>query len=201
MGKKEREERVQERESFYDKRQRQQFKYKAVALAILGGVVAVLAISSYNFYELSTQVTPKGVPPGAGHINGIHVHAGLLTMIYGQQFDYSSIQYQIKSPYIRFEKDNGETVHMHASNVTLGFLFDSLKIGLTDKCFTFPDNRPFCTNDKYTLKFFINHHQVPNIRNYVFKDNDRILISFGNENETRINEQLARVDSFHLITT
>jgi len=200
MGKKDREERSQERESFYEKRQKEQFKYKAIGIGVLAGIVAVLAISSYNFYELSTHVTPKGVPPGAGPLGGIHVHAGLLTMIYGQQFDYSSPAYQLKSPYIHFEKGNGETVHLHATNVTLGFLFDSLKIGFDDKCFTFPDKRSFCTNDKYTLKFYINHHQVPDLRSYVIKDQDRILISYGNENETQINDQLSRVDSFKLIT-
>ncbi len=200
MGKKDREERVQERESFYQKRQKTQFRNKAIAIGILAGIVAVLGISSYNFYELSTHVTPSGMPPGSGPLGGIHTHAGLLTMIYGQQFDYSSTAYQIKSPYISFQKGNGETVHMMATNVTMGFLFGTLKIGLDDKCFTFPDQRAFCTNDKYTLKFFVNHHQVPDLKNYVFKDQDRMLISYGNENDTQINDQLARLDGFKLIT-
>jgi hypothetical protein len=200
MGKKDREERVQERESFYQKRQKTQFRNKAIAIGILSGIVAVLAISSYNFYILSSQVTPQGMPVGSGPLGGIHIHGGLLTMIYGQQFDYSSTAYQIKSPYISFQKGNGETVHMMATNVTMGFLFDTLKIGLDDKCFTFPDKRAFCTNDKYTLKFYVNHHQVPDLRNYVFKDQDRMLISYGNENDTQINAQLAKLDGFQLIT-
>jgi hypothetical protein len=199
MGKKEREEREQERESFYEKRQKQQFKYKAIGIGVLAGVVAVLAISSYNFYELSTQVVPQGVPPGAGPLGNVNVQAGILTMIYGQQFDYSSAAYQVKNAYIDFEKENGETIHMHAANVTLGFLFNSLNIGLTDNCFTFPDKRAFCTDDKYSLKFFINHHQVQDISNYVIKQNDRILISYGNENSTQIDAQLAKLDSFTLI--
>ena len=119
MGKKDREERVQERETFYQKRQRTQFKNKAIAIGILAGIVAVLGISSYNFYELSSQVTPKGEPPGSGPLGGIHIHAGILTMIYGQQFDYSSTAYQIKSPYIGFQKGNGETIHAMAKNVTM----------------------------------------------------------------------------------
>ncbi|MDE2588798.1 MAG: protein-disulfide isomerase [Patescibacteria group bacterium] len=198
MGKKEREEREQERETFYEKRQKQQFKYKAIGIGVLAGVVAVLAISSYNFYELSSHVVPQGMPPGAGTLGGINIHAGLLTMIYGQQFDYSSPAYQVKSRYIDFEKGDGQTVHIHASNVTMGFLFDSLHIGLTDKCFTFPDKRTFCTDDKYSLKFFINHHQVQDLRDYVAKDNDRILISYGNENATQISAQLAKLDTFNL---
>ncbi len=199
MGKKYREEREKKRESYVEKHQKQKVKYKLIALGVFGGIIAVLAITSYNFYELSTTVTPTGVPPKAGPLGGVHIHAGLLTMIYNQMFDYSSPAYQLKSPYIHVEKDNGETVHMHAANVTMGFFFDSLHIGLTDKCFIFPDKRQFCSDDKYTLKFYINHQQVPSIRNYVFKASDRILISYGNENETQINDQLARVDSFKLI--
>jgi hypothetical protein len=200
MGKKDREERVQERETFYQKRQKTQFKNKAIAIGILAGIVAVLGISSYNFYELSLHTTAKGVPPGSGPLGGIHIHAGLLTMIYDQQFDYTSTAYQLKNPYIHFEKGNGETVHMHAANVTMAYLFETVKIGLDDKCFTFPDKRAFCTNANYTLKFFVNHHQVPDLANYVFKDQDRLLISYGNENETQINSQLARLDGFKLIS-
>ncbi len=199
MGKKEREEREQERESFYEKRQKQQFKYKAIGIGVLAGVVAVLAISSYNFYVLSSQVVPQGVPPGAGPLGNVNIQAGILTMIYGQQFDYSSTAYQVKNAYIDFEKENGETIHMHAANVTLGFLYNSLNIGLTDNCFTFPDKRAFCTDDKYSLKFFVNHHQVQDISNYVIKQNDRILISYGNENSTQIDAQLAKLDSFTLV--
>ena len=198
MGKKEREEREQERETLYEKRQKQQFKYKAIGLGVLAGIVVVLGISSYNFYELSSHVVPQGMPDGAGTLGGINIHAGLLTMIYGQQFDYSSPAYQVKSRYIDFEKGDGQTVHIHATNVTMGFLFKSLNIGLTDKCFTFPDKRSFCSNDKYSLKFFINHHQVQDLSNYVAKDNDKLLISYGNENSTQIAAQLAKLDSFSL---
>ncbi|MGC1709151.1 MAG: protein-disulfide isomerase, partial [Nitrosotalea sp.] len=158
------------------------------------------AISSYNFYELSTaQVASQGVPPGAGPLGNVNIHAGILTMIYGQQFDYSSTAYQVKNAFIDFEKEDGATIHMHAANVTLGFLFNSLNIGLTDQCFTFPDKRTFCTDDKYSLKFFINHHQLQDISNYVIKENDRVLISYGNENSTQIDAQLAKLDSFTLI--
>ena len=200
MGKKDREERVQERETFYQKRQKAQFKNKAIAIGILSGIIAVLGISSYNFYELSSHVTPAGMPPGSGPLGGIHIHSGLLVDIYNQQFDFTSTAYQLKSPYIHFEKGNGETVHMHASNVTMGFLFNTLKIGLDDKCFIFPDKRQFCTSDKYTLKFFVNNHQIPDLKDYVFKDQDKMLISYGNENDTQIKDQLAKVDGFQLIT-
>ena len=96
---------------------------------------------------------------------------------------------------IHFENHDGDTVHRHASGVVLGYLFQTLKIGFNDSCYIFPDKREFCTNDQYSLKFYLNHQKVPSLLDYVLQDNDRILISYGNENSTQIDEQLARVDS------
>ena len=160
--------------------------------------MAVLIVTSYNFYELSSHVVPQGTPPGAGTLGGANIRAGLLTMIFGERFDYSSPAYQLKSSYIDFEKNNGEVVHMHAANVTLGFLFKTMNIGLTDKCFTFPDKRNYCTDNQYSLKFFINHHQVQDITNYVIKNYDWVLISYGYEKASLIAKQLAIADSFIL---
>ena len=77
----------------------------------------------------------------------------------------------------------------------LEFLFNSLQIGLNEKCFIFADGRQFCTNDDYSLKYFINHEPVSDIRKYVVQEDDRILITYGNADEEEIEEQLAELDS------
>ena len=96
---------------------------------------------------------------------------------------------------IHFEDSDGTTIHRHSTGVTLGFLFDSLNIGIDNKCFVFPDGRQFCTNEDYSLKYYINHQPVSNIREYVFEDGDRILISFGSETPEQVEEQLLELDS------
>lgn len=131
---------------------------------------------------------------------GSTANAGILTMIYGQQFEYATPAYQLRNPSIYFSNNNGETIHRITDNVTLGSLFDSLGMGLTNNCLTFADKRSFCTNTTYTLKFFINHQQVSDLRDYVINDNDRILISYGNENDTQIQGQLQMVDSINIST-
>ena len=103
--------------------------------------------------------------------------------------------YQIKSSWIHFEDQDGDTVHRHSSGVELEFLFNSLNIGLSEKCFIFADGRQFCTNDDYSLKYFVNHKPVSDIRGYVIQEDDRILISYGDETEDEIEEQLAELDS------
>ena len=193
MGKKARKEREDERESFAAKRSKEKRKHTLIAIGVIAVVASIIGVSAYNFANL-TQTAP-GAPPGAGKLGDEHVHASMLVRIFGDKFDFSLPAYQVKSSWIHFEAQDGTTVHRHSTGVTLGYLFDTLKIKLTDDCFIFPDNREFCTNEDYSLKFFINHKPVPGIRDYVFNDQDRILISYGNENKTQIDAQLAELDA------
>lgn len=197
MGKKSKEERAQKRVSYSDKMTREKLKFKLIAVGIIAGVAIILVYTAIIFYQNTFEGRQNipGAPPGAGILGDEHEHAAINVRIFGDQFDFSSPAYQVKSPYIHFESQNGETVHRHASNVTMGYLFDTLKIKLTDECYVFPDNREFCTNSDYSLKFFVNHEPKPSILDYVLKQGDRILVSYGNENSTQISEQLAKVDS------
>lgn len=200
MGKKSKEERAQKRENYSDKIIREKRRFKLIAGGIIAGVVIVLAYTGYTFYQntFGGGMNTPGAPPGAGKLGDEHEHAAMNVMIFGDKFDFSTSAYQVKNRFIHFENNNGETVHRHASGVTMGFLFETLNIGFTDNCFTFPDKREFCTNDDYSLKFYVNHQKVPSLTDYVLEDNDRILISYGNENSTQVDDQLARVDSILL---
>ncbi len=193
MGKKSREEREQKRESYAEKRTREKRKFTLIAGGVIAGVVIVIGITGYMFYQ-NTYTAPDA-PPGAGTLGDEHEHAAIKVIIFKDEFDFSSPAFQVKNRYIHFENSNGDTIHRHASGVPLGFLFNTLNIGLTDECYIFPDKREFCNNDDYSLKFYVNHQKVPSILDFVLKDGDRILISYGNENGTQIEEQLARVDS------
>ena len=62
-------------------------------------------------------------------------------------------------------------------------------------CIRDRDGRAFCTNEDYSLKYFINHKQVNDIRKYVVMEEDRILISYGNEDQDAIEKQLSEVDT------
>jgi hypothetical protein len=66
---------------------------------------------------------------------------------------------------------------------------------MDEKCFVFPDGRQFCSNDDYSLKFFINQQQVEDLRNYVMQEDDRILITYGNEDQAAIDKQLAELNA------
>lgn len=188
---------AERRESFADRQSRQKRKNTLIGIGVLAVIVAIIAFASWTFIERSAT-NPLSGPPGAGMLGDEHEHAGILVRIHGDKFDFSLPPYQVKSPYIHFEGGDGDTIHRHASGVNLGFLFDTIKVGLTDECFIFPDRAPdrtFCNDDKYTLKFYINHQKVSGIRDYIIKEGDKILISYGNQNQTQIDDQLRELDA------
>jgi hypothetical protein len=203
LGKKRRELRRERREDFASKRTHQKRKSNLLAGGILGLIAVIVGFSIYTFIDMDTG--GPGVPEGAGKLGDEHEHASLLVRIFGDKFDFSTSTYQIKNSWIHFEESDGSTIHRHSSGVTLEYLFDSLNLsvgktsinGVLEDCFAFPesDGRKFCTNEDYSLKFYINHQAVGSLSDYVIEDGDRILISYGNETEEQINEQLMELDA------
>ena len=193
MGKKRREERRREHEDFAVKNKKIKRKNSLMAIGILGAVFAVVGYSVFVFMTMG--VNAPGAPAGAGMLGDEHEHASILVKIFGDKFDFSVPSYQIKSSWIHFEERDGNTIHRHSSGVNLGYLFDTLNIGITNECYNFPDGRQFCTNEDYSLKYFINHQRVSNISDYIFEDGDRILITYGSETPEQIEEQLIELDS------
>ena len=193
MGRKHREERREKREDFVAKRSRQKRKSTLLAVGILGLIGLIVGYASFTF--VTTPVGAPGSPPGAGILGDEHEHASVLVRIFGDKFDFAATTYQIKSSWIHFEESDGNTVHRHSSGVTLNYLFESLGIGIDEDCYIFGDGRQFCTNEDYSLKYFINGDSVNSINDYVVQNDDRILISYGSETEDQIADQLNELNS------
>ena len=190
-GKKARKER-ERRDSFAAKRIKQKRKNSLIMGAVLAAVLVIIGISSYNF--ITGGGIGQGSPENAGALGDEHVHASILTKIHGDNFDYSLPAYQIKSSWIHFEAQDGSTIHRHASGVTLEFLFNSVGIRLDENCFVFPDDRQFCTNEEFTLRYYIDGIQAESVNDLVFEDESRILISYGDNDLNRVDKELAELE-------
>jgi hypothetical protein len=199
MGRKERKEREEKRDSYATKRSSEKRRNMLITIGVLGVIAAIVGYSAWTFMNM-TQTAPGG-PEGAGPLGSEHSHAAILVKIFGDTFDFSLPAYQIKTSWIHFEGGDGTTVHKHATGVKMGYLFNSLKLGLDDKCFVFQDGRQFCTNEDYTLKFYVNGQQVNDIRNYEFMDKDRILIVYGAETPEEIQSLLEQLQNQEIIET
>jgi len=197
MGRKERREREEKRENYATKHSAAKRKQTIIAVGVLACIAVIVGYAGWVFVNMSNSA--PGGPENAGALGSEHSHAALLVKIFGDKFDFSAPAYQIKSSWIHFEGRDGSTVHKHATGVTLGYLFDTLKMGLDDQCFVFQDGRSFCTNEDYSLVFYINGKQVPDIRDYEIQDNDRVLISYGAETPEELQSQLLELDNQEII--
>jgi len=193
MGKNRREKREEEREGFASKRSAQYRTRNLKALGILSMIGVIVSFACYEFITSTNNV--PGAPENAGKLGDEHIHASMLVNIFGDKFDFTTPNYQVKTPWIHFENSDGDTIHRHSTGVELEFLFNSMNIGIDDQCFQFPDGRQFCTNEDYSLKFFVNQQQVKDLRSHVIEDDDRILITYGNEDQLAIDKQLAELNA------
>lgn len=197
MGRKEKREREQKRDNYATRHSAEKRKYTLITIGVLALIAVIVGYAGWIFVNMSENA--PGGPENAGALGSEHSHAALLVSIFGDVFDFSAPAYQIKSSWIHFEGRDGTTVHKHATGVTLGYLFDTLSIGLDDQCFVFPDGRSFCTNEDYKLVFYINGEQVPDIRDYEIQDNDRILVAYGAETPEEIDALLLKLDKQEII--
>ncbi|MCH9658049.1 protein-disulfide isomerase [archaeon] len=197
MGRKERRNREEKRENYATMHTAAKRKQTLIAIGVLSLIAVIVGYAGYLFINM-TETAPGG-PENAGALGSEHSHAAILVKIFGDTFEFASPAFQIKSSWIHFEGNDGSTIHKHATGVDLGYLFDTLSIGLDKECYIFPDGKSFCTNEDYTLKFFINREQVDDLRDYEIMEDDRILIQFGSETPEETEEHLNQLDNQQLI--
>jgi len=197
MGRKERREREQKRDNYATRHSAEKRKQTLIAVGVLAVIAVIVGYAGWIFVNMTDNV--PGGPENAGALGSEHAHAGILVSIFGDEFDFSAPAYQIKSSWIHFEGRDGTTIHKHATGVTLGYLFETLSLGLDDQCFVFQDGRSFCTNEDYKLSFYVNGEQLPDIRELEIQEDDKILIVYGGETPEEIDALLLKLENRELI--
>ena len=129
---------------------------------------------------------------GIGPLKSTHIHADVKVYINGQSIDFSQKKYQITTSYIHFEDGLGDVVHMHATGLAMNHLFKSLNGDFNNECLLF-EGQNYCNDGNKKLKFFVNGKPNNEFGYYVMKDLDKILVSYGSDNETEIQKQLSSV--------
>ncbi len=196
MGRKERRDREVKRENYATKHSAEKRKQTLMAVGVLAIIAVIVGYSVFVFLNM-TETAPGG-PENAGPLGSEHSHIGILVKIFGDSFDFSAPAYQIKSSWIHFEGRDDSTVHKHAPGVTMGYLFETLSLGLDDQCFVFQDGRNFCSNEDYKLSFFVNGEQTADIRDLELGEDDKVLITYGGETPEEIEMQLKELENLRL---
>ena len=146
-------------------------------MLIIPAVAALIAVTAYALSVYSSHITPN--KPAYGILGSAHVHAAFAVKLNGTKLDFSDNKYQVKSRFMHVENGDGDTLHRHATGVPIAEFFRSIKMNVTDSCFTNDNGTKFCSNGKENLEFFVNGNRTKSIADYVFNDDDRILIVYG----------------------
>jgi hypothetical protein len=144
---------------------------------IIPVLAALIAVTAYALSVYSSNVTYNN--PAYGVLGSAHVHAALAVKLNGTKLDFSNDKYQVKSRYMHVENGDGDTLHRHATGVPVAEFFRSIKMNVTDSCFTNDNGTKFCSNGNENLEFYVNGNKTKSIADYVFNDDDRILIVYG----------------------
>ena len=129
---------------------------------------------------------------GIGPLASTHIHADVKVYINSQSIDFSQRKYQLATSFIHFEEGIGDVVHIHATGMTTGQLFKSLKGAISSNCVAI-ENQNYCNENENKLKFYVNGQPNSEFSNYVIHDLDKILVSYGNENQEQIQNQLSSI--------
>jgi hypothetical protein len=146
-------------------------------MLIIPALAALIAVTAYALSVYSSHITPNN--PAYGVLGSAHVHAAFAVKLNGTKLDFSDNKYQVKSRFMHVENGDGDTLHRHATGVPVAEFFKSIKMNVTDSCFTNDNGTKYCSNGKENLEFFVNGNKTKSIADYVFNDDDRILIVYG----------------------
>ena len=144
-----------------------------------------------------------------GILGSQHIHADWKIYIDGKALDLSDKSHMERmrsnlpvSSFIHVDsgapapEKTGDVIHMHATGVPLWIFFDSVGMDFNKDCLTLENEEKLCNDGNKKLRFFVNGKENNEFENYVFKDLDKILISYGNEKGEEIRTQLNSITGF-----
>jgi hypothetical protein len=171
-------------DSYFAAGRRKRKRYMKIIIPAIIGVVAVAIISAIAF---SLQPSSN---ENYGPVGSAHEHAAFLVVLDRVPINFSQSQYQVKSNLIHVENGDGTTIHRHATGVPFIEFLKSVDMEIQNGCFIADDGREYCDTADKKLRYFVNGNQTNSIANYVPNENDRILVVYGDEDESELRREI-----------
>lgn len=127
-----------------------------------------------------------------------HVHADFLVYLNDaplnlSEDDYMTTAEQELHEHAHLHDNEGQVQHMHEEGVTFAEFLESLGFELTPECMTVGEES-YCTDEKNVLLLFVNDQPFEgDITTFEAKDEDRVLLYYGEYNAGKITTYLDEV--------
>ena len=161
-------------------------------LIILGIIIAIAVMAGKVFLDSPTAT------PEIGVVGGIHYHADFAMYINGEKYNFSQEKYMSTdnkslSNFVHLHDMNGKVIHKHASGITLGFFLETLGMKLNDTCLVLDDGTSYCNEGNKEWKMYVNGKHNDEFAEYDVQDEDKVLLSYGDQSEEEIKAQINSV--------
>jgi len=163
------------------------FMPAGILFLLLVLIIAVAVIMGKTLLERGT--------PEVGVVGDLHYHADFAMYLHGERYNFSQKKYMSTenkslSNFAHFHDMNGNIIHKHAEGVTLGFFLETLNIKLNATCLMLDNGASYCTEGNKEWKMYVGGEHNDQFDTYDVQDEDKILLSYGDELEEEIKRQL-----------
>lgn len=155
---------------------------------IVGCLIGAFIVNAFeiNTYSQNTAAHPIGY---ADNTDEVHVHSDWVLHIAGTTYDlsddtYQSSHAQVLHKNIHLHDNNDAVIHRHDHGITLRSFFESLGFTVTATCITTDTADTYCNDGNHELMVFVNDERIPNFTEYVNQEEDRILVYYGERNDS-----------------
>lgn len=158
---------------------------KAVIAALVGGVILAIVVLGLVRFAVTSH-------------NETHYHADFAVYINGVHQEFKGPQYyqeisacdEHASPLgrVHLHDENPGLIHVHDDVVTWADLFTNIGWSLNDSAL-FDGKTAHVNGQDGTLTFMLNGEPVRSIANQIIGDQDRLLVSFGTDDNTTLQKQ------------
>lgn len=133
-----------------------------------------------------------------GPLGSTHIHADFKVYILGNPIDFSTSKYQLKDKLTHVENADGDVMHMHATGINLGYFFETVGMKMENNCITLDTGNKYCDTGNAQFRVFVKSEGLDWERlyypaDYVIQDLDKILVTYGTEDEESIKKQMESV--------
>lgn len=176
-----------------EKQTRRNIRSHSIVLIIIGILIGLILSTALRFATIRDEST--------------HYHANFAMYINGERQLFDSFAYyeevaacsahSASNPKIRthMHDNNPGLVHVHADGVTWGHFFANLGYGVGRNSIE-TENEVFVDGqDGRRLTFILNGQEVNSPMNQVIQSEDKLLISYGDEPRSEVEERLASIPS------
>ena len=155
-------------------------------LIIITAIILIIIIGIFYLKKDFSKIGPLG---------SAHEHADFRVFINGKELNFAHPEYMVRDKYVHIEDMIGTKIHKHAIGITFGYFFKTLGFEFNKDCFILDNKEEYCNNDEKRLKFYVNSKMNYEYGNYEIREGDKYLVSYGDESEEEIQEQLESITS------